>query len=244
MRDCLNNRGGFDRVLMAVAATFLTMSATSALAQTPSRSTRQNWRSMLPIPRPEPANVPPPTAADFKMDTTASTTPAAPPDSPPISTTAPAPVTTDNAALAPAVPLPAAACRTDCLRTRPHPAAPATAAVARARPQPPAAPGCRAHEGAATCRRPISRSPTGSRTCLQPRTCVISTARPSAHGREILRRARLRAAVDAGRQPHRQRQGRDRAPEGRRLRRPQCRATIRCRISPSPPRRTRSPKPI
>ena len=39
MRDCSNNRGGFDRVLMAVAATFLTMSATSALAQTPSRST-------------------------------------------------------------------------------------------------------------------------------------------------------------------------------------------------------------
>ena len=33
MRDCLKNRAGFDRVLMAVAATFLTVSATSALAQ-------------------------------------------------------------------------------------------------------------------------------------------------------------------------------------------------------------------
>jgi len=33
MRDFSNNRGGFDRVLMAVAATFLTVSATSAMAQ-------------------------------------------------------------------------------------------------------------------------------------------------------------------------------------------------------------------
>ena len=33
MRDCGNNRTGFERVLMAVAATFLTVSAGSALAQ-------------------------------------------------------------------------------------------------------------------------------------------------------------------------------------------------------------------
>ena len=33
MRDCSKNRAGFDRVLMAVAATFLTVSAASALAQ-------------------------------------------------------------------------------------------------------------------------------------------------------------------------------------------------------------------
>ena len=32
MRDCSTSRAGFDRVLMAVAATFLTVSATSALA--------------------------------------------------------------------------------------------------------------------------------------------------------------------------------------------------------------------
>jgi len=39
MRDCAKNRAGFDRVLMAVAATFLTVSATSALAQAdPARS--------------------------------------------------------------------------------------------------------------------------------------------------------------------------------------------------------------
>jgi len=79
MRDCSNNRGGFDRALMAVAATFLTMSATSAMAQDPSRSTPAELAIEAAIPRPEPANVPPPTAADFKMDdATASTTPAAP----------------------------------------------------------------------------------------------------------------------------------------------------------------------
>ena len=42
MRDCLKNRAGFDRVLMAVAATFLTVSATSAMAQ--SRSGPQQRR--------------------------------------------------------------------------------------------------------------------------------------------------------------------------------------------------------
>src|ERR671936_1434205 len=74
MRDCLSNRGGFDRVLMAVAATFLTMSATPAMAQDPARSTAAELAIDAAIPRPEPANVPPPTAADFKMnDTTAST---------------------------------------------------------------------------------------------------------------------------------------------------------------------------
>jgi hypothetical protein len=38
MRDCSKNRAGYDRVLMAVAATFLTVSATSALAQSGPRS--------------------------------------------------------------------------------------------------------------------------------------------------------------------------------------------------------------
>jgi murein L,D-transpeptidase YcbB/YkuD len=73
MRDCLKNRGGFDRVLMAVAATFLTVSATSAMAQTDqSRSSAAELAIDAAIPRPEPANVPPPTINDFKMDTTAS----------------------------------------------------------------------------------------------------------------------------------------------------------------------------
>src|SRR5271156_268886 len=73
MRDCSNNRAGFDRVLMAVAATFLTVSATSALAQSDSaRTTAAELAIEAAIPRPEPANLPPPTVNDFKPDTTAS----------------------------------------------------------------------------------------------------------------------------------------------------------------------------
>src|ERR1700736_878651 len=73
MRDCLKNRAGFDRVLMAVAATFLTVTATSALAQTdPPRNSAAELAIDAAIPRPEPANVPPPTASDFKPDATAS----------------------------------------------------------------------------------------------------------------------------------------------------------------------------
>ncbi|MGH6742685.1 MAG: peptidoglycan-binding protein, partial [Bradyrhizobium sp.] len=136
MRDCSNNRGGFDRVLMAVAATFLTMSATSALAQDPSPATPAELAIDAAVPRPEPANVPPPTAADFKMDTTSSTTPAAteatrstdtrPAD---VATAPPAPVTPENATLAPSVPLPAS---TNTAATPPAPTAPATATVAPA----------------------------------------------------------------------------------------------------------------
>jgi murein L,D-transpeptidase YcbB/YkuD len=74
MRDCLKNRAGFDRVLMAVAATFLTVSATSAFAQgDQARNSAAELAIDAAIPRPEPANVPPPTANDFKPDTTAST---------------------------------------------------------------------------------------------------------------------------------------------------------------------------
>jgi L,D-transpeptidase YcbB len=71
MRDCSNNRAGFDRVLMAVAATFLTVSATSALAQS-DRSNPAELAIEAAIPRPEPANLPPPTVNDFKPETTAS----------------------------------------------------------------------------------------------------------------------------------------------------------------------------
>jgi murein L,D-transpeptidase YcbB/YkuD len=68
----LYNRGGFDRVLMAVAATFLAVSATAALAQDRSRPTPAELAIDAAVPRPEPANVPPPTINDFKMDSTAS----------------------------------------------------------------------------------------------------------------------------------------------------------------------------
>ncbi len=72
MRDCLNG-SGFDRVLVAVAATFLTMSVTSAFAQAdPARDSAAELAIEAAIPRPEPANLPPPTINDFKIDTTAS----------------------------------------------------------------------------------------------------------------------------------------------------------------------------
>src|SRR5881397_118489 len=73
MRDCSKSRAGFDRVLMAVAATFLTVSATSALAQAdPARNSAAELAIDAAVPRPEPANVPPPTANDFKLDSTGS----------------------------------------------------------------------------------------------------------------------------------------------------------------------------
>ncbi|MBR1214834.1 L,D-transpeptidase family protein [Bradyrhizobium sp. JYMT SZCCT0180] len=89
MRDCSTNRAGFDRVLIAVAATFLAVSATSALAgqsDTP-RTSAAELAIDAAVPRPEPANVPPPTIGDFKIESTASV-----PD--PAKTAAPAPGTT------------------------------------------------------------------------------------------------------------------------------------------------------
>ena len=73
MRDCSNNRTGFDRVLMAVAATFLTVCAPAAFAQNePARNSAAELAIDAAIPRPVPANVAPPTADDFKLDATAS----------------------------------------------------------------------------------------------------------------------------------------------------------------------------
>src|SRR5712664_694903 len=83
MRDCLKNRAGFDRVLMAVAATFLTVSATSAFAQAdPARNSAAELAIDAAIPRPEPANVPPPTVNDFKPDIAAPAADAAKMDAP------------------------------------------------------------------------------------------------------------------------------------------------------------------
>src|ERR1700754_4093786 len=65
-------RAGFDRALMAVAATFLAVSATAAFAQSDApRSTTADLAIDAATPRPEPVNVPPPTASDFKIETTA-----------------------------------------------------------------------------------------------------------------------------------------------------------------------------
>jgi murein L,D-transpeptidase YcbB/YkuD len=57
---------------MMVAATFLTVSASSALAQNDApRSSAAELAIDAAVPRPEPANVPPPTAADINLDTVA-----------------------------------------------------------------------------------------------------------------------------------------------------------------------------
>ncbi len=107
MFDCSKNRAGFDRVLMAVAATFLTVSATSALAQSdPSRNSAAELAIDAAIPRPEPANVPPPTVNDFKLDTTASVPTTTTETKPADVVTAPAPNTgkADTATTTPASP--------------------------------------------------------------------------------------------------------------------------------------------
>jgi murein L,D-transpeptidase YcbB/YkuD len=148
MRDCLNNRGGFDRVLMAVAATFLTVSATSVLAQgNQSRSDAAELAIEAAIPRPEPANLPPPTINDFKMDSVTASV-AAPPKTEPIKTeptkpetakapeTKPADVATAPVALpAPTAPVSASAAASAATEapTEP-PAVPATASMAPAVP--------------------------------------------------------------------------------------------------------------
>lgn len=78
MRDFNKSRSGFDRVLRTVAATFLTVSAgagfmSGAYAQSASpRDSVSELAIDAAVPRPEPANVAPPTAGDFKTDTTAS----------------------------------------------------------------------------------------------------------------------------------------------------------------------------
>ena len=102
MRDCSKNRAGYDRVLMAVAATFLTVSATSTLVQAgPALSSAAELAIDAAIPRPEPANVPPPTASDFKLDSTASVPDAAKVTEPQTTQKAPEPKPADPPPLLP-----------------------------------------------------------------------------------------------------------------------------------------------
>lgn len=65
MRNSSNRRSGFDRALAAVAATVLTV-GTASLAQADPAKTPAELAIDAAVPVPEPANVPPPTAADFK----------------------------------------------------------------------------------------------------------------------------------------------------------------------------------
>ena len=113
MRDCLKNRAGYDRVLMAIAATFLTVSATSAVAQGDQvRNGAAELAIDAAVPRPEPANVPPPTASDFKADTAA---PA--PDAPKMTEKAPEIKPADVATAPAAVPAKAEPTKIDVTKT-------------------------------------------------------------------------------------------------------------------------------
>ena len=128
MRDCSTNRAGFDRVLMAVAATFLAVSATAALAQSDGpRTSAAELAIDAAVPRPEPANVPPPTASDFKIDTTASTPDAARTAAPSTTATAPEPKPAEIVPAPAAETKPAEAAKSDTATTTPATPAPATA---------------------------------------------------------------------------------------------------------------------
>ncbi|WP_438278364.1 L,D-transpeptidase family protein [Nitrobacter sp.] len=117
MRDYATNRTGFDRFLMALAAAFLTVSATAASAQTDTaKKSPAELAIDAAVPTPEPANVPPPTAADFKMNDV-------PPAPPLVSRSKPADSKTADTPAPPAETKPATANATD-------PAAPSNATSA------------------------------------------------------------------------------------------------------------------
>ena len=208
MRDCSTNRAGFDRVLMAVAATFLTVSATSALAaqSTTPRASAAELAIDAAVPRPEPANVPPPTIGDFKMDTTATVPDAA--------KAVEKPAEPSPAAKA-AEPKPPSRHRTCGQRRRNRRASGCDSHRARRRTRQGAGEGQHRRSGRPAGRRPPAR---------HARRQIAALFRPQERARcrrEVLLGARLRAAMDASRQIDRQRQGRDRPFEGCRRRGPQ-----------------------
>ena len=173
MRDSSKSRGGFDRALMAVAATFLTVSATSALAQSGApRATAADLAIEAAIPVPQPANVAPPTADDFKIDATASVAPKQIELPKVNANTDPKPVDVKPAetAAAPATETkPAEAPKADTATTTTTPAAPATAAAPAAEP-------------VKVSTVPAADQPVADklREQLAAKTCAISTARASA----------------------------------------------------------------
>ena len=163
MRDCGNNRTGFERVLMAVAATFLTVSAGSALAQSdPSRSSPAELAIDAAIPRPEPANLPPPTIDDFKLDTTATVPDAAKAATAPVSKPSDIAVNSSKAEI-----------KKDETRARRTPPPPPrhlpVQSLPRSRPRPPA-----------TFPQRISRSPTSCARCSPQNRGDTLTERSSA----------------------------------------------------------------
>ncbi|MDZ4369468.1 MAG: murein L,D-transpeptidase, partial [Afipia sp.] len=128
---------GFDRVLMAVAATFLSVAATTAYAQSGPAKSPADLAIDAAVPLPEPANVPPPTVNDFKPDTAAAATPpkkeeaAAPATAPATTATVPAAATAPTATAPTATPpaATAAAPAVESPKTEPAKAAPAVAAA-------------------------------------------------------------------------------------------------------------------
>jgi L,D-transpeptidase YcbB len=70
MRDHAKGRRGFEGVLMVVVASFLTVSATSVLAQTAPRSPA-DLAIDAAVPVPDPVQLPPPSIGDFKLDSLA-----------------------------------------------------------------------------------------------------------------------------------------------------------------------------
>ncbi len=68
----MTHRSGFDQVLAAVAAALLTISASTALAQSePARDAASELAIDAAVPRPEPVDLPPPSIADIKVPETA-----------------------------------------------------------------------------------------------------------------------------------------------------------------------------
>ena len=92
MRDTSHGRRGFDRVLIAVAASFVALSATSALGQSAATRTAEDLAIDAAVPVPEPVELPPPSIADLKTETAPPPATATAPTTPPATeTTAAAP---------------------------------------------------------------------------------------------------------------------------------------------------------
>jgi len=123
MRDHSTGRRGFEGVLMAVAATFLTVSVTSAIAQSPSKSPA-DLAIDAAVPVPQPVDLPPPSIGDFKPDTLAA------PVNPPAETNTDSAAAPTPAAPAQSAPAPTAAVPETASPVAAPPAATATAPAA------------------------------------------------------------------------------------------------------------------
>jgi murein L,D-transpeptidase YcbB/YkuD len=129
MRDVQGGRGGYDRIIAAAVAAFVAMAATNASAQANPATTPAELAIDAAVPMPEPANAPPPTAADFNSLARGLAT-----GEPARVEAKPAPSTPVTTATAPVQdpPKPDEAKKDDVAVKPPEPAAPATVAPAAA----------------------------------------------------------------------------------------------------------------